>query len=292
MARRQQPTPQTEYAVLEDRIAKLEAQVRTLSGTSRSVILTSDKDKHLDPVQGEIILNHPGVHVPAGPDDPVVYYHNSVDNPGWKKMVGGALPWIQAYSGAGTIPTATWQPICFRELVFDPNLVDPNGSVTGDIFRWYTTAESDPDSQNTRWVIGCHAPGIYLIGCQSQWDQVGTAGTEEYGTATMDVRGAGISYDGSLPMAGFETYWRVSSDWPRLDVEGQFEFAAQGGFLEMNRTFIKGDNENVTTYFLEPWGYQDTGVDRGLSGVFMYAVYLGATSDTGTWEYRDSHDYV
>lgn len=85
MARRNTQTPQTEYAVLEERIEQLEKQVRILSGAQHSTILTSDASKHLDPMQGEVIVNHPGTHVAASATDPVQYYHDGA----WRALGAG-----------------------------------------------------------------------------------------------------------------------------------------------------------------------------------------------------------
>lgn len=57
MARRSLPTTQTQYQVLEDRIARLEKEMRMLKTSRRTSILTADASVHLDPVQGETVLH-------------------------------------------------------------------------------------------------------------------------------------------------------------------------------------------------------------------------------------------
>lgn len=78
--RRASVAPLTEFEVLSARIATLEKEVSTLKQVGASTIQTYDKDDYPDPVQGEIAVHFPGVHRPATPDDPVVYWHDQAWN--------------------------------------------------------------------------------------------------------------------------------------------------------------------------------------------------------------------
>jgi hypothetical protein len=94
--RRQSVAPQSEIQVLRDEIKALSRQVTALKQAGPSTIQTDDWEKALDPVQGELMIHHPGSHVPAEPTDPIVYYHD-----GEMKKIGGApgVEWTETISG-------------------------------------------------------------------------------------------------------------------------------------------------------------------------------------------------
>jgi len=67
-----------------------------------TTIQTEDWEKSLSPIQGEILIHHPGTHVPAQPTDPIVYYHDS----GFKRLIPAVaspvIPWVKASSTSET----------------------------------------------------------------------------------------------------------------------------------------------------------------------------------------------
>lgn len=157
MARRQQPTPQTEYAVLEDRIAKLEAQMRIVSSSQRSTILTSDSSKHLDPVQGEVIVNHPGSHTLAKPEDGFVYYHD-----GEWRSISTTVAWMAVYDneyfGQGISTTSSGDNLQFPYIDWSANA---GGIFTYD--RSDSTIGAD-NNYNPKLLVS----GVYTF---SVWEQ-------------------------------------------------------------------------------------------------------------------------
>jgi len=87
--RRQTVAPRNNLEVLAERISKLEKTITPLQQAGTTTIQTVDTEAYPDPVQGEILVNWPGVHVPATPADPVQYYHNDPNDPGFKKFGEG-----------------------------------------------------------------------------------------------------------------------------------------------------------------------------------------------------------
>ena len=95
--RRQTVAPRNSVEVLSERIANLERIVAPLKQVGTTTIQTVDTEAYPDPVQGELLVNWPGVHVPATPADPVQYYHNDPVDPGFKRFASGAQAWIAVY---------------------------------------------------------------------------------------------------------------------------------------------------------------------------------------------------
>jgi len=90
--RRKTVAPQTENAVLAERVSKLEKELRTIRQAGPTTIQTVDTAKYLDPAQGEVFLNWPGTHKTAEPTDPIQYLHD-----GALKGIGGATPQVWAF---------------------------------------------------------------------------------------------------------------------------------------------------------------------------------------------------
>jgi len=158
--------PRTEVEVLQRRVDRLERQVQTLSGAQRSTAQTSDYSKHLDPVQGEMIVNHPGVHNPANNQSGFVYYHDGQ----WRDMGGDVRP-------------------AFR-LVCDHYVTVGNGT-DEFVIDWDYVQNSDSSifalgnyaGPNTQIII--KQSGIYSFSGGVNWRSVGGTGLPNGPTATL-----------------------------------------------------------------------------------------------------------
>jgi len=73
-----------------------------------SVIQTDDAGKVLDPVQGQILVNHKGIHETANPTvDPVVYYHDG-ELKKFSGAAGKAFSYVVTFNGE-VMGSGSWQ---------------------------------------------------------------------------------------------------------------------------------------------------------------------------------------
>lgn len=80
-------SPQTDNQALWAEIQRLSSEVRTLRQVGPSTVQTDDIDFSPDPIQGQIVINHPGSHVDADADTGVAYYHDGA----WRNIAAPAL---------------------------------------------------------------------------------------------------------------------------------------------------------------------------------------------------------
>lgn len=84
--RRKAISPTNEVAVLNERIERLERQLKMVRQAGPSALQADDWEQATDPIPWETIIHYPGSHTPATSSDPIVYYH-----PG-DQDVGGTVP--------------------------------------------------------------------------------------------------------------------------------------------------------------------------------------------------------
>lgn len=126
--RRKAVAPQTEYQVISERIERLENQVKSLRQPGPTTIQAGDYLQTGEPVPWETIINHPGDHVDAVPNAPIVYYHPGDTSPTGTvaagfKMLGGVpgVEWTTTISG--TDWGSDFTPLDFGAIV-DPSNYD------------------------------------------------------------------------------------------------------------------------------------------------------------------------
>lgn len=104
--RRKGTAPQTEFAVMAERLAVLEDQVKQLRQAAASHIQSDRMDEALDPFPWETMINWPGGHRPAFPYSNVMYYHPGRIDPdtgeivpaGWKHIAPPATHACKVFS--------------------------------------------------------------------------------------------------------------------------------------------------------------------------------------------------
>lgn len=74
--RRESVSPQDQVDALTKRIKELEQTVARLRQPGRSSIQVLDYTRQIEPIEGEVVVNHPGVHNPADATSPIVYFHD------------------------------------------------------------------------------------------------------------------------------------------------------------------------------------------------------------------------
>lgn len=104
--RRKGTAPQTEFAVMAERLAVLEDQVKQLRQAAASHIQSDRMDEAIDPFPWETMINWPGGHRPAFPFSSVLYFHPGRTDPitgevipaGWKQIAPPATHAIKVFS--------------------------------------------------------------------------------------------------------------------------------------------------------------------------------------------------
>lgn len=170
---------QSPYGVLASRIDALEAQVRQLNAAQRSTIQTTDTVKHHDPVQGELVVHHPGTHVTATPTDPIQYFHNGE----WRTVGPTHYSYVRLYDdGYVTVGNGTGEFI----LTFDSQYARPVENTDTDRF-----------SIHDGWAIDInHAQGetgLYAIHGGALWRDVGGNGFPVGGYAQLQLANGSLA---------------------------------------------------------------------------------------------------
>lgn len=176
---------------------------------------------------------------------------------------GTAQPWIALSGGAATAPSGTVWPIPFADLTYDPALV-----TQGVIFDWAITDTGD--TGNDRFELETLLEGWYEWELVTQWDQVTTGGTVEFGYAMQR-----ISFTPGLNSPFGDNDLRNSADWFDFDLHPEFEMVDNPWLRGGGVLFADG----AKTWL--PTATQVTGVDRGLSGILLRVVYRGADDSAG-----------
>lgn len=103
--RRKATSPQTDVAVLSERIARLEGIVKQLRQSGPHTVQPDSHQMAFDPIPWELMLNHPGGHTVAWPSDNYVYWHpGRVDqdtgetiDAGWKRIGGPVIDKVKIF---------------------------------------------------------------------------------------------------------------------------------------------------------------------------------------------------
>lgn len=98
------PDPQDPFQALSQRIDGLEAELARLKQTGPSAIQTDAFTTVLDPIQGEMMVNHEGVHAAALQSDPIIYQHEGELKA--LRIPSGVLtdmPWCAALGGSNSV---------------------------------------------------------------------------------------------------------------------------------------------------------------------------------------------
>jgi len=170
-------------------------------------------------------------------------------------------PWIVLSQGATTVATATFIPIPFAALTYDPALV-----TQGDIFDWTITDVGD--TGNDRYEITTLSAGWYYWELVTSWDDTGTAGTNNTGYALQRITWSslfGFPFD--------DTDLRTAADWNSSTFEnGNFEMLEDGYLRGNGEVFVPANKTWL------PTAKQTTGSTRDLSGWFFKIAFLGAST--------------
>jgi len=169
----------------------------------------------------------------------------------WSSAVG--IPWAFVENGFTTVPDgeSAW-PVNYT-------IAAKNHDPADAYFDWSTTDVGD--TGNDRLRLRILQSGIYLIDCVVSWDDTGLDGI---GTVRL-----GITLDGVLDPLGPDLElpsFQVGSDWNVPDGDGDMQgstYQRVGGIL-----FSNGNNH------LDPYVSNNTGGDRGLSGVYLKIVLV------------------
>lgn len=173
--RRKAVAPQNEYAVLSERIERLESQVKALRQPGPSTMQAADTSLYAEPVPWETVINHPGIHTPAAPTDPLVYYHpgdidiGGTTTPGFKAVGGTPLCWISVYDNlvAGNYISSATAPVevLFPYVDFSEN--------SGAVFGYEA---QDGTDIGTTWAYRptLLVDGVYSFGFEARSENAST----------------------------------------------------------------------------------------------------------------------
>lgn len=196
---------------------------------------------------------HGRQHCPGG-EDPI---------PCWP--TSGGVPDLVISFGATIAPTDTWMPIPFEDLAYPPT------TTLGDIFSANVTDVGDTGQD--RWEITTHEAGWYAYELVTAWDQVGTAGTEDFASVTQRV-----TFNTVGGFAFFNEDNRDAADWNSPTATTSFEIFDTSLLHSFYVLWVPASR------VWKPSAIQRTGVDRGLSGHAMKFWFLGA-DDLSTWTF-------
>lgn len=179
---------------------------------------------------------------------------------------GLGIPDLILSGGATTIADGTTMPIPFGTVAY------PNRITLGVDYDLSITDSGD--TGNDRYEVTSIIEGWYAADLLTQWDQTTTGGTEEFAYAMQRVTWTSTAGFGFDP-----TEFRDAADWMDADVHPFFEF--------VNNTYLR---TWIAPHYLPAnrvWqmtAKQETGVDRGLSGIYMKFWFLGA-DDLSAWTF-------
>lgn len=192
------------------------------------------------------------------------------------EIEAGRVPWVVLWGGATTAPAAgTEMPIPFEVITWDQLLVTKDG----DYFDWVIT--DDGDTGNDRFEVILKKRGWYSYELKTQWDQTTTGGANSLGYA--------VQFISADPPTGFyfdEFPIKQAADWFDVNYEeGLFEMLEDEMIESAGRLWKNTDADRQ----LKPTARQWTGVNRGLSGLFLKVWYegaLGGTLDSIDWGFE------
>lgn len=174
--RRKATAPQTQFDVVNERIERLEKQVKSLRQAGPTTIQAADISVYAEPIPWETVINHPGTHADAAPTDPLVYYHpGTIDQPGgtiqpgFKAVGGESRPWIAVYDdiygGQSISTTSSGDNLQFPGCDWSDN--------AGGIFSYTRSAGTigGPNSYNPKLLVD----GVYNF---TIWEVSNTGNTD------------------------------------------------------------------------------------------------------------------
>jgi hypothetical protein len=173
MKRRKSIAPQTEIETLNERVERLENQIKSLR---QSFTISMQADDYLalaDPVPWEVMINHPGDHVDAEPTDAAVYYHPGLEDetgiqvtPGWKTLAQSAVASLQAprfWFVQDSSVVVDYLPFGNQDYVNWSG----NGTVIG---TGANLVFEDADSYPTDFPVKLTKRGVYFIFAGLRWE--------------------------------------------------------------------------------------------------------------------------
>ena len=180
--RRKPIAPQDPLAVANERIDRLEKQIKQLRQASTTTIQSEPMSRVADPVAFQTLINAEGTHSDATTSDPLVYYHpgdidkpGGLTSPGFKKVGGVFFPFARAYAWNYT---NTMGPTQEDRIFFD---------------KWQT---SDPaifvpliaaGTPDVMYGIDCMVRGLYAMTVMTDFDPWVGGTTEIMGFSVEDT---------------------------------------------------------------------------------------------------------